>query len=246
MNEFYETFADNLADTLRTYVRLGQAQKLIGQVFSKIAVRESQKSTIDAFQTFASVHRHELSKHVLAMLGELKPVFIGIVTFLENALPDMKITLNKYLDAKFEYLSFCLKVREMDDEEHECYQVRKEGLYRVETGNYEYRLALRCRQESRQVFVNRRTDVMEKLELLESQHIRTLAAKLSAFSKAMKNYHVKCAESSAKMDGIFPIESDFGSVLFHYKEDQMPPETEGVVEGCGEEKKGDSLIKFED
>jgi hypothetical protein len=32
-----------------------------------------------------------------------------------------------------------LKVKEMDDEEH-CYAALQEPLYRVETGNYEYRL----------------------------------------------------------------------------------------------------------
>ena len=39
---------------------------------------------------------------------------------------------------KFEYLSYCLKVKEMDDEEY-SYQALQEPLYRVETGNYEYR-----------------------------------------------------------------------------------------------------------
>lgn len=47
--------------------------------------------------------------------------------------------MKKYADAKFEYLAYCLKVKEMDDEE--CgYAALQEPLYRVETGNYEYRL----------------------------------------------------------------------------------------------------------
>ena len=41
-------------------------------------------------------------------------------------------------DVKFEYLSYCLKVKEMDDEELQFSQLQ-EPLYRVETGNYEYR-----------------------------------------------------------------------------------------------------------
>ena len=49
---------------------------------------------------------------------------------------------------KFEYLSYCLKVKEMDDEEY-SYQALQEPLYRVETGNYEYRyctLTLKARR----------------------------------------------------------------------------------------------------
>ena len=34
--------------------------------------------------------------------------------------------------------SYCLKVKEMDDEEY-SYAALQEALYRVETGNYEYR-----------------------------------------------------------------------------------------------------------
>ena len=59
-------------------------------------------------------------------------------TYLYKAIPDTKLTIGKYADAKFEYLSFCLKVKEMDDEEFN-YASIQEPLYRVETGNYEYR-----------------------------------------------------------------------------------------------------------
>jgi hypothetical protein len=59
-------------------------------------------------------------------------------TYLYKAIPDTRLTVKKYADAKFEYLAYCLKVKEMDDEE--CsYAALQEPLYRVETGNYEYR-----------------------------------------------------------------------------------------------------------
>ena len=38
--------------------------------------------------------------------------------------------------------------QEMDDEEY-SYAALQEPLYRLETGNYEYRLILRCRQQGR-------------------------------------------------------------------------------------------------
>ena len=37
-------------------------------------------------------------------------------TYLNKAIPDTKLTIKKYADVKFEYLSYCLKVKEMDDE----------------------------------------------------------------------------------------------------------------------------------
>lgn len=36
------------------------------------------------------------------------------------------------------FQAYCLKVKEMDDEEY-SYAALQEPLYRVETGNYEYR-----------------------------------------------------------------------------------------------------------
>lgn len=62
-------------------------------------------------------------------------------TYLTKAIPDTKLTIQKYADIKFEYLSYCLKVKEMDDEEYSFASIQ-EPLYRVETGNYEYRYTL--------------------------------------------------------------------------------------------------------
>lgn len=59
-------------------------------------------------------------------------------TYLNKAIPDTKQTIRKYADVKFEYLSYCLKVKELDDEEI-TYCSADEPLYRIETGNYEYR-----------------------------------------------------------------------------------------------------------
>ena len=57
----------------------------------------------------------------------------------------------------------------MDDEEY-SYAALQEPLYRVETGNYEYRLVLRCRQEARTRFASMRSDVLVKIELLDNKH----------------------------------------------------------------------------
>ena len=62
----------------------------------------------------------------------------NLETYLKKAIPDTKLTIKKYADVKFEYLSFCLKVKEMDDEEV-SYASIGEPLYRVEAGNIKYR-----------------------------------------------------------------------------------------------------------
>ena len=59
----------------------------------------------------------------------------------------------------------------MDDEEY-SYAALQEPLYRVETGNYEYRLVLRCRQLARTKFASMRSDVLVKIELLDNKHGR--------------------------------------------------------------------------
>ena len=48
----------------------------------------------------------------------------------------------------------------------------------MSTGNYEYRLILRCRQEARARFSQMRKDVLEKMELLDQKHGEGLWATL--------------------------------------------------------------------
>nr|CAG4644015.1 EOG090X07J4 [Lepidurus arcticus] len=112
-------------------------QLTFGDTFATIAVREPQPRASEAFTVFGDLHR-QMEKKGIAMLKQLKPILADLGTFLHKAIPDTRLTIRKYADAKFEYLSYCLKVKEMDDEEH-SYASLQEPLYRVETGNYEYR-----------------------------------------------------------------------------------------------------------
>ena len=49
----------------------------------------------------------------------LKQIFLSpkilhdLGTFVQKAIPDTKLTIKKYADVKFEYLSYCLKVRNL-------------------------------------------------------------------------------------------------------------------------------------
>ena len=109
-------------------------------------------------------------------------------TYLNKAIPDTKLTIKRYADVKFEYLSYCLKVKEMDDEES-SYAVLGEPLYRVETGNYEYRLVLRCRSDARQRFARLRSDVLVKLEMLDNKHVQDIVFQLKRLMSGLSKFH---------------------------------------------------------
>lgn len=58
----------------------------------------------------------EEGRKLIAYVG---PMLKDLNTFLSKAVPDTKLTIKKYQDAKFEFLAYCLKVKELDDEEYE-------------------------------------------------------------------------------------------------------------------------------
>ena len=139
-------------------------------------------------------------------LDKVRPIGRDMETYLYKAIPDTKLTIKKYADTKFEYLSYCLKVKELDDEEVQ-FAACKEPLYRVETGNYEYRLVLRCRQDARRRFAKLRSDVMVKMELLDQKHVQHSTQQLQKLEAALHEYNSKCYN---RMNGVklFPIEVD--------------------------------------
>lgn len=190
-----------------------------GDTFAAIGVREPQPRASEAFRQFGDQHR-QMEKFGVAMLKSLKPILNDLGTYLNKAIPDTRLTINKYADAKFEYLSYCLKVKELDDEE-QSYAALQEPLYRVETGNYEYRLILRCRQEARIKFAKLRSDVLVKLELLDNKHVQDVVWQLHKIASGFAEYHANCKEllSSATL---FPVEVDLSQSAFQYKTGSPP------------------------
>ena len=51
-----------------------------------------------------------MEKFAIKMLKKVKPMISDMGTFLHKAVPDTRLTIKKYADCKFEYLSYCLKV----------------------------------------------------------------------------------------------------------------------------------------
>ncbi|KAI4491845.1 hypothetical protein M0804_003237 [Polistes exclamans] len=187
---------------------------VFGDTFAAIGVREPQPRASEAFRQFGEQHR-QMEKFGVTMLKTLKPILNDLGTYLHKAIPDTRLTISKYADAKFEYLSYCLKVKELDDEE-QSYAALQEPLYRVETGNYEYRLVLRCRQEARAKFAKLRADVLVKLELLDNKHVQDVVWQLQKFASGLAKYYANTAELLSAVT-LFPVEVDLSNSAFQYK-----------------------------
>jgi len=233
--DMYNGMMEHAKALLKAFFDLSQSHKAFGEVFSAIGVREPQKNASEAFTHFGEAHR-DIERFAISMLKTVKPMISDLNTYLNKAVPDTRLTIKKYLDAKFEYLSYCLKVKEMDDEEY-SYAALQEPLYRVETGNYEYRLVLRCRQDARTRFAKMRSDVLVKMELLDQKHVQDIVFQLQRLVSAMARYHTDC-HGVLKQADVFPIEVDLTPSTFTYG--QSPFNDDDEEEDDEEEQQGDN------
>ncbi|KAL0100508.1 hypothetical protein PUN28_019665 [Cardiocondyla obscurior] len=211
---FYRGLVTHAKATLHAFYDLTQIYKVFGDAFAAIGVREPQPRASEAFRQFGEQHR-QMEKFGVIMLKTLKPILSDLGTYLNKAIPDTRLTISKYADAKFEYLSYCLKVKELDDEEQSCAALQ-EPLYRVETGNYEYRLILRCRQEARARFAKLRSDVLVKLELLDNKHVQDVVWQLHKFAAGLAKYYANTRDLLSTVT-LFPVEVDLSHSAFQYK-----------------------------
>lgn len=92
---------------LKAHFDVIQCFSLFGRNFAEI--REPQQTASETFRIFSDMHRN-MEKDGLAMLKAVKPVLSDLGTYLMKAIPDTKLTIRRYADAKFTYLSYCLKV----------------------------------------------------------------------------------------------------------------------------------------
>uniref|UniRef100_A0A8C7T2V2 PRKCA-binding protein n=1 Tax=Oncorhynchus mykiss TaxID=8022 RepID=A0A8C7T2V2_ONCMY len=228
--ELYKGLMEHTKRLLRAFFELSQTHRAFGDVFSVIGVREPQAAASEAFVKFAEAHRN-MEKYGIQLLKTIKPMLHDLNTYLHKAIPDTKLTIRKYLDVKFEYLSYCLKVKEMDDEEYSCIAMG-EPMYRVGTGNYEYRLVLRCRQEARARFAKMRKDVLEKIELLDQKHVQDIVFQLQRFVSGMSRYYDECYAVLKDAD-VFPIEVDLSRTMINYGSQSRSFTEEEEEEGGG-------------
>ncbi|KAI8124941.1 PRKCA-binding protein [Lucilia cuprina] len=218
----YKGMVDHARRMLKAYYDLLQTYRAFGDCFMRISTREPQLRASEAFRMFGELHRN-LEKDGLDVIKNIKPILDDLGTYLHKAIPDTKLTVRRYMDAKFTYLSYCLKVKEMDDEEH-SFAAIQEPLYRVETGNYEYRLILRCRQDARGKFAKLRTDVLEKMELLECKHANDLSKQLRNLLDSLAKLNKTITDRMDTIPNLFPIEVDFKDTDFQYKSSVLEPQ----------------------
>ncbi|CBY31644.1 unnamed protein product [Oikopleura dioica] len=218
--------------------------------FKSIAGRDSNHQS---YLDLAKIH--EIMRTAdRELIDKTKPIISDIIVFTDTIIPDARLTVKKYADVKFEYLSYCLKIKEMDDEESECIAFN-EPLYRVETGNYEYRMVLRCRQSSREKFQNMRKDVLEKLELVDAK----FQAEFPDLIRTILELRAEHAANIAKIENhldIFPIEADLDQQTFEYGSsseddpvalDALSKELDSIElhEDCEKIEDSDTLINFD-
>ncbi|CAB3406747.1 unnamed protein product [Caenorhabditis bovis] len=204
-SEFYRNLVSYFGDMFLYQNKIAEHQKEFGRIICDLAAHEKQQIANEAFSAFGEKHR-QIEKVQSDSFVQLEKMVSDLQVYIDHVVPDTRLTIKKYLDVKYEYLSYCLKLKEMDDEESEYIQIQ-EPLYRIETGNYEYRLMLRCRQECRQRFVSLRNDVMIKIELLDQKHVRDIAQHLAAFARSMAKSQSECAEILKDFIDV-PIEID--------------------------------------
>lgn len=139
----------------------------------------------------------------------------------------------------------------MDDEEY-TYQALHEPLYRVETGNYEYRLILRCRQDARIKFAALRSDVMVKMELLDQKHVQDIVKQLQTLISSLAKLHTESYDT-LKDCILFPLEVDLSAnCSFTYPDPLTSPyqdEDEDDTEQTREEDRKmteEAIIQFGD
>uniref|UniRef100_A0A8R1DJS0 PRKCA-binding protein n=1 Tax=Caenorhabditis japonica TaxID=281687 RepID=A0A8R1DJS0_CAEJA len=203
--EFYRQLVAFFGDMFQYQQKISECQKEFGSIFCDLAAHEKQQTANEAFTAFGDKHRM-IAKIQAESAVPLQKMVSDLQVYLDHVVPDTRLTIKKYLDVKYEYLSYCLKLKEMDDEEGEFIAIQ-EPLYRVETGNYEYRMMLRCRQECRQRFIKMRDDVMVKIELLDQKHVRDIAQHLALFAKTMARCQIECANVLKEQIDV-PIEID--------------------------------------
>ncbi|XP_065181994.1 PRKCA-binding protein-like [Sycon ciliatum] len=207
----YQELAKRIHGALVVYKEQATLNREIGDIFAELAVHEVQPNASKAFTLVGESHR-QFSKTGLEFVQEAKPLLSDMHTFLTKAIPDTRLTVKKYANIKFEYLSYCLKAKEMDDEEATYYAMH-EPLYRVYTGNMEYRLTLRCRHIARTQFAALRKSVSEKLQLLENKRIQDISFQLERFISAMEHCSQRCLIYHKGLD-VFPIELDLDRGVF--------------------------------
>ncbi|CAF3903857.1 unnamed protein product, partial [Adineta steineri] len=102
-SELYRGLIEHTRAVLKAIFELAHTHRNFGDAFANIGAREPQFKASEAFTKFGEAHRL-IDKHAITLLRTVKPMIADLNTYLTKAIPDTKLTIEKYADAKFEYL----------------------------------------------------------------------------------------------------------------------------------------------
>uniref|UniRef100_A0AC35G3D0 PRKCA-binding protein n=1 Tax=Panagrolaimus sp. PS1159 TaxID=55785 RepID=A0AC35G3D0_9BILA len=188
--KFYKQLHFKLLRLLRCHSATSSIHNEIGSLMGQIAVRELSPNCVNIFTQYADI-QSSLHKENTQFLSNIEKLIDSIQSHVKNAIPDVRFSLSKYMNAKFEYLSYCLKIKELEDEEVEMAEY-DEYPARMETGNYEYRVMLKCRETSRTKFIDMRNHVQIKIQMLDEKQVNDLPQQMRNIIGAMKDVSNNC------------------------------------------------------
>ncbi|KAL3080033.1 hypothetical protein niasHT_034591 [Heterodera trifolii] len=193
--QFYGTLIKKSGEMARCYQQMAATQSAVGSVLAEIQAKERPSSEGDVANDIGQVTSdlaptHKiLAKEHLTVAQNIEEMVRTLQCHANAAIPDARQSLSKYLDAKYEFLAYCLRTKELEDEEAETAFENGEQLMRMETGNYEYRMTLKKRDQSRISFMEKREKAAVKIELLDEKHVRELALHLKTLMNSLKMAH---------------------------------------------------------
>ncbi|KAI1701357.1 arfaptin-like domain-containing protein [Ditylenchus destructor] len=202
---FYKQLVKKCQDIAKSHYHISLAQDSFGSAFCEAASRETATEDQELFAALGECHK-AFRKEQANLVSKMDNLITQLQNYATKAIPDTQKSIRKYLDAKFEYLSFCLKMKELEDEEA-ALNTTVDYLPRLESGNYEYRVMLRCRENARVNFIEMRKHVMVKIELLDEKHVRELALQLRSLMEAMTENHKNCRDLLRKALAPKPAEN---------------------------------------
>ncbi|KAI6236523.1 PRKCA-binding protein [Aphelenchoides besseyi] len=187
----YANLTRHAAAISRQHYQLSESMNMIASLFAEVAAREKEQNERSKFFEDVSKCHRSFVKETPSLVSKIEQIASTFRVYYEKAVPDTKDSVKKYLDKKFEYLSFCLKIKEMDDEEAQMAEYN-DFLPRIDSGNYEYRIMLRSREKSRESFIEMRKHVMIKIEILDEKHVRELGLHLRSTIESLQVFHESC------------------------------------------------------
>lgn len=232
--ELYKGMMEYIKNFLWVFYELLQIYWVFGDVFFVIGVWEFQLVVSEVFVKFVDVYC-SIEKFGIWFLKIIKLMLMDLNMYFNKVILDICFIIKKYLDVKFEYLLYCLKVKEMDDEEYSCI-VLGEFFYWVSIGNYEYCLILCCCQEVCVCFFQMCKDVLEKMELLDQKYVQDIVFQLQCFVFIMFKYYNDCYVVLWDVD-VFFIEVDLVYIILVYGFNQ-----EEFIDGEEEEEEEDMVV----